>query len=63
MEHLAKLALDRGHVRLEWCALEWNEPALRFYDGLGATRLDDWRMLRLEVDGMRRLSQPSARPV
>jgi GNAT superfamily N-acetyltransferase len=62
MEHLAKLALDRGHVRLEWCALEWNEPALRFYDGLGATRLDDWRMLRLEVDGMRRLSQSSARP-
>ncbi|HEX2708878.1 MAG TPA: GNAT family N-acetyltransferase [Solirubrobacterales bacterium] len=57
MEYLAKLALDRGQVRLEWCALEWNEPALRFYDELGATRLDDWRMLRLEVDGMRRLSQ------
>ena len=62
MEHLAALALERGHVRLEWCALDWNEPALRFYDKLGATRLDDWRMLRLEVDGMRRLSQPPAQP-
>jgi len=56
MEHLAALALERGHVRLEWCALEWNEPALRFYDGLGAIRLEEWRMLRLEREGMRRLA-------
>ncbi len=62
MEYLAALALERGHVRLEWCALAWNEPALNFYDQLGATRLDEWRMLRLEVDGMRRLSQPPAEP-
>jgi GNAT superfamily N-acetyltransferase len=55
MEHLAKLALDRGHVRLDWVALEWNEPALTFYEGLGARRLDDWKLLRLEKDGMRRL--------
>lgn len=55
MEHLAKLALDRGHVRLDWVALEWNEPALNFYKQLGAQRLDDWKMLRLEKDGIRRL--------
>ncbi len=62
MEHLAGLALERGHVRLDWCALEWNEPALDFYARLGATRLDDWRMLRLEVDGMRRLSSGTQPP-
>lgn len=56
MEHLAQLAVERGHVRLEWCALEWNEPALDFYAGLGARRLDDWRMLRLERDGIERLA-------
>ena len=65
MEHLAQIALDRGHVRLDWCALEWNQPALRFYDKIGARRLDDWRMLRLELDGIERLAagarpQPSA---
>ena len=44
MEHLAALALERGHVRLEWCALDWNEPALEFYEKLGATRLRrTWR--------------------
>jgi len=56
MEHLAALALERGCARLDWCALEWNEPALRFYDQLGARRLDEWRMLRLELDGIRRLA-------
>lgn len=59
MEHLANLALDRGHVRLDWVALEWNEPALNFYEQLGARRLDDWKLLRLEKDGIRRLAHGS----
>jgi GNAT superfamily N-acetyltransferase len=57
MEHVAALALERGHVRLEWTALDWNEPALRFYEKLGATQLGDWVTHRLDVDGMRRLGQ------
>ncbi len=56
MEHLASLALERGHVRLEWVALGWNEPALNFYAKLGADRLDDWLIHRLETDGMRSLA-------
>ena len=57
MEHLANLALDRGHVRLDWVALEWNEPALNFYEQIGARRLDDWKLLRLEKDGIKRLAK------
>jgi GNAT superfamily N-acetyltransferase len=56
MEHLAALALERGHVRLEWCALDWNEPALRFYEKLGARPLGDWITHRLDRDGIRRLA-------
>lgn len=65
MEHLAAIARDRGHIRLEWCALDWNEPALNFYETLGARRLDDWRMLRLERDGIERLAaaaEPRSHP-
>jgi GNAT superfamily N-acetyltransferase len=57
MEHLARIAEERDYARLEWCALEWNEPALDFYAGLGAHRLDAWRMLRLERDGIARLAE------
>jgi GNAT superfamily N-acetyltransferase len=56
MEHLAQLTQERGHVRLEWVALDWNEPALNFYAKLDASRLDDWKILRLEKDGIRRLA-------
>ena len=48
MEHLAALAVRRGHTRLEWCALDWNQPALDFYAGLGASQLGEWTMLRME---------------
>ncbi|MET0559776.1 MAG: GNAT family N-acetyltransferase [Solirubrobacterales bacterium] len=57
MEHLAGIAVERGHVRLEWCALDWNEPALNFYDKLGATRLEEWTMLRVEGERLRALAQ------
>lgn len=58
MEHLARLAEQRGHVRLEWVALDWNEPAINFYEKLGAETLDDWRVFRLERDGIERLAGP-----
>jgi GNAT superfamily N-acetyltransferase len=57
MEQIAALTLERGHVRLEWTALDWNEPALRFYEKLGAVQLGDWTTHRLDVEGMRRLSR------
>jgi GNAT superfamily N-acetyltransferase len=56
MEHLAQIALERDHVRLEWVALDWNEPALNFYEKLGARQLDDWIIHRLERDGIKRLA-------
>lgn len=57
MEHLARIAQERGHVRLEWVALDWNEPALKFYEGLGAQRLEDWVVHRLEGEGIARLAE------
>ncbi|MBO0712397.1 MAG: GNAT family N-acetyltransferase [Acetobacteraceae bacterium] len=34
--HLAREAREQGCERMEWRVLDWNEPALRFYDRLGA---------------------------
>jgi GNAT superfamily N-acetyltransferase len=48
LAQLAAIALERGYPRLEWAALDWNEPALDFYEKLGATRLTEWYMHRLE---------------
>ena len=37
----------KGTVRFEWAALDWNEPAIRFYKSLGAVALDDWTIFRV----------------
>ncbi len=45
--HLAKLANDRGCGRMEWAVLDWNKPAIEFYESLGAKRLKEWQICRL----------------
>jgi GNAT superfamily N-acetyltransferase len=45
--HLAKLANTRGCGRMEWTVLDWNEPAIRFYESLGAERKLAWQICRL----------------
>ena len=44
---VAAVARDRGCGRFEWSVLDWNAPALRFYEGLGATVMPDWRIVRV----------------
>ncbi|HTX12202.1 MAG TPA: GNAT family N-acetyltransferase [Solirubrobacteraceae bacterium] len=48
ISHLARLTLDRGYTRLQWSVLDWNRPALDFYARLGAARLDEWKVHRLD---------------
>jgi GNAT superfamily N-acetyltransferase len=44
---LAKIAVERGCGRMEWSVLNWNEPAIGFYRGLGALAMDEWTVFRL----------------
>lgn len=43
---LARIARGEGCGRFEWSVLDWNTSAQRFYEGLGATVLPDWRIVR-----------------
>ncbi|QQS01371.1 MAG: GNAT family N-acetyltransferase [Austwickia sp.] len=57
---LAELAAEcvrRGWPRLEWTVLDWNEPALGFYRGLGAEPLADWTTHRVTGAALRTLAQ------
>ncbi len=47
LQHLAALAVARGCGRFEWSVLDWNERAIRFYEGMGATVMPDWRICRV----------------
>jgi GNAT superfamily N-acetyltransferase len=44
---LARVALERGCGRMDWSVLDWNAPAIAFYESLGARALSDWTVFRL----------------
>jgi GNAT superfamily N-acetyltransferase len=54
--HLASLAVERGCGRMEWTVLDWNEPALRFYERMGARVMKEWKLCRLTGDGLERVA-------
>lgn len=56
LSYLARLALDRGWGRLEWAVLDWNEPSIQFYRGLGAVPRSEWTTYRLSGKALERLS-------
>lgn len=45
---LAKIAIERGCERLDWWCLDWNEPAIAFYERMGARPMSDWTVYRLD---------------
>jgi GNAT superfamily N-acetyltransferase len=49
LTRLAALAMERDCARLEWSVLDWNAPAIGFYESLGARLLAEWTGMR--VDG------------
>ena len=46
---LARVCADAGWTRFEWWVLDWNEPAHRFYESLGARAEDEWTTWRLDL--------------
>ncbi len=56
LEHLARLAVDRGCARLEWAVLDWNRDAIAFYERLGARPNSDWTVYRLTGEALATLA-------
>lgn len=48
--------MERGYGRLEWSVLDWNEGAIAFYQRMGASILEDWRICRVTEDALHNLA-------
>ena len=53
---LARRCVAENLGRMEWAVLDWNAPAIAFYDALGSRSLDDWRLRRLTGEALSRLA-------
>jgi len=56
LSYLAKLTEERDCGRLEWWCLDWNEPSIKFYKGLGAEAMDEWTVYRVSGDNLNQLA-------
>jgi GNAT superfamily N-acetyltransferase len=56
LRHLAGIAVERGCGRFVWQVLDWNEPALVFYESLGARVMKEWLTRRVDGEALRRLA-------
>jgi GNAT superfamily N-acetyltransferase len=56
---LARVARERNCGRMEWAVLDWNEPALRFYQTLGARQMKEWIVHRLTPVEIEKLANES----
>jgi len=53
---VARIAAQRGCGRLEWMALDWNAPAIRFYEEIGAKQMRQWRLFRVTGEALDELA-------
>jgi GNAT superfamily N-acetyltransferase len=64
LARVAARAAEQGCPRLQWDVLAWNQTAIDFYQGLGAQFLDEWRIMRVNDEGIRSLATlaPASEP-
>jgi len=60
LKHVAGLAVSRGCGRFEWNVLDWNKPAIDFYESLGARAQSEWVGYRISGDALEELARDSA---
>jgi len=59
LQRLAQIAVERDCGRFEWSVLDWNQPAIDFYEKMGATVLPDWRIVRITGESLDKLAHQS----
>jgi len=58
LKHIARIAVAEGCGRFEWSVLDWNEPAIKFYEAAGAKPQSEWTVYRLEGEALKAFALP-----
>jgi GNAT superfamily N-acetyltransferase len=60
LQRVAAIAVEKGCPRLQWEVLDWNTPAIEFYQAMGAEFMDTWRNVRVSGEALQRLAGVTA---
>ena len=56
LKHLARLAVEKDCGRFEWNVLDWNKPAIDFYESFGAVPQEEWVGYRLTGEALKQFA-------
>jgi GNAT superfamily N-acetyltransferase len=62
LARLARIAKNNDCGRLEWWVLDWNAPAIAFYESLGAEAMSEWTVNRLTGPALDNLAAKDRAP-
>ena len=54
LKEVVRYGMSKGVRRISWEVLDWNEPAIQFYEQRGAKVLRDWDVVQLDEEGMKK---------
>lgn len=57
LKKLSRIALENDCKRLDWSVLDWNEPAIDFYDSIGAKAQKEWLGYRLTGKNLQQFAE------
>ncbi|KAL6719792.1 Peroxygenase 1 [Lecanora helva] len=57
LKELAKETKRIGGERLEWSVLKWNDPSIKFYESVGAKRMEEWVGMRVDDDALTKMAK------
>lgn len=52
LDEVVKYAANKGAKRINWEVIDWNDPAIKFYEKKGAKVLRDWDVVQLDEKGI-----------
>jgi GNAT superfamily N-acetyltransferase len=52
LAYVARIAWNENYFCMRWEVLDWNKPAIDFYNRLGAVFLDEWKAVMLIGDAL-----------
>ena len=58
--HLARVAVEKGCGRYQWQVLDWNTPAVEFYESLGARVMKEWLTMRVTGEALEKLAEQAS---
>ena len=56
LAHIAKIAQQENYFGMQWEVLDWNQPAIEFYERIGGKFMDEWRLVALTGDALSKVA-------